>query len=139
MRLGYHALRWAGLNAGRTPSVLVIAPTRELAVQIAEVLESAGKPIGVTTLCVYGGVPKQPQVWGGSHPSHPLFGPRHGHTHTRMRMRTCTWESAKSALYRDLAGTGDYFGGVARVRAPAVSASPSSEVPRGRPRRCGAA
>lgn len=40
----------------------MIAPTRELAVQISEVLENAGKPVGLTALCVYGGVPKHPQV-----------------------------------------------------------------------------
>lgn len=52
----------AGVADGRTPSVLVIAPTRELAVQISEVLENAGKPVGLTALCVYGGVPKHPQA-----------------------------------------------------------------------------
>lgn len=52
----------AGVADGRTPSVLMIAPTRELAVQISEVLENAGKPVGLTALCVYGGVPKHPQA-----------------------------------------------------------------------------
>jgi len=42
--------------------VLTLAPTRELAMQIAGVLEAAGAPLGLTTLCVYGGVPKAPQV-----------------------------------------------------------------------------
>lgn len=50
-------------NAGTVPSVLILAPTRELAMQIAGVLEAAGKPLGLTTLCAYGGVPKPPQVW----------------------------------------------------------------------------
>ena len=44
------------------PWALVVAPTRELAQQIAAVLESAGQPAGLATLCAYGGVPKQAQA-----------------------------------------------------------------------------
>jgi len=40
----------------------MISPTRELAQQIAAVMEEAGERCGVKTLCVYGGVPKQPQA-----------------------------------------------------------------------------
>ena len=50
------------LDAGTAPSVLILAPTRELAMQIAGVLEAAGAPLGLTTLCAYGGVPKPPQA-----------------------------------------------------------------------------
>jgi hypothetical protein len=39
-----------------------VAPTRELALQIAAVLEEAGSRCGVSSVCVYGGVPKQPQA-----------------------------------------------------------------------------
>lgn len=42
--------------------MLILAPTRELAMQIAGVLEAAGKPLGLSTLCAYGGVPKPPQA-----------------------------------------------------------------------------
>ncbi len=42
--------------------MLILAPTRELAMQIAGVLEAAGAPLGLTTLCAYGGVPKLPQA-----------------------------------------------------------------------------
>jgi ATP-dependent RNA helicase DBP3 len=41
---------------------LVLAPTRELAMQISVVLEEAGEAAGLRTLCTYGGVPKPPQV-----------------------------------------------------------------------------
>ena len=40
----------------------MLAPTRELAQQIAAVLESAGQPAKLATLCAYGGVPKQAQA-----------------------------------------------------------------------------
>ena len=33
---------------------LVIAPTRELALQIQEVAEIFGKPLGIHNMCIYG-------------------------------------------------------------------------------------
>ena len=39
----------------RAPRGLVLVPTRELALQVAEVLEPIGKACGVRTLAVYGG------------------------------------------------------------------------------------
>lgn len=36
------------------PIMLVLAPTRELAMQSAEVAEAAGKPCNVRSVCVYG-------------------------------------------------------------------------------------
>ena len=47
---------------GKNPTALVLAPTRELAQQIAVVLDEAGQAAGLRTLCVYGGVPKPPQT-----------------------------------------------------------------------------
>ena len=49
-------------GAGNSPSVLILSPTRELALQTAGVMEEAGSRCGLKTLCVYGGVPKPPQV-----------------------------------------------------------------------------
>jgi ATP-dependent RNA helicase DBP3 len=49
--------------------MLVLAPTRELAMQTAAVVELVGTPCGVESVCVYGGVPKGPQrdaVRGGA-------------------------------------------------------------------------
>lgn len=43
------------------PMMLVVAPTRELAMQSQEVLEVAGKFCGIRSVAVYGGVPKWPQ------------------------------------------------------------------------------
>ena len=43
------------------PVALVMGPTRELVIQIAEVLEEAGRKCGVRTTCVYGGVSKEGQ------------------------------------------------------------------------------
>jgi ATP-dependent RNA helicase DBP3 len=43
------------------PTVLVLAPTRELAMQSEAVCKSAGAEDGLSSICVYGGVPKGPQ------------------------------------------------------------------------------
>lgn len=56
------AQREAGVVTGKGPLALVMAPTRELALQIAAVLEDAGSKCGISSVCVYGGVPKPPQV-----------------------------------------------------------------------------
>ncbi|KXZ43232.1 hypothetical protein GPECTOR_97g770 [Gonium pectorale] len=56
------AQRDAGVVSGKGPFAVVMAPTRELALQINEVLEEAGSRCGVRTVCVYGGVPKPPQI-----------------------------------------------------------------------------
>ena len=48
--------------AGKAPSVLMLSPTRELAMQIAAVMEEAGSRAGLITVCVYGGVPKHTQA-----------------------------------------------------------------------------
>jgi len=44
------------------PVVLILAPTRELACQISEQAEKFAKEVDVASVCVYGGVPKPPQV-----------------------------------------------------------------------------
>lgn len=56
------AQRDAGVVTGKGPLALVMAPTRELALQIAAVLDDAGSKCGISSCCVYGGVPKHPQV-----------------------------------------------------------------------------
>lgn len=56
------AQKEAGVVSGKRPVALVMAPTRELAIQISEVLAGAGAACGVRCVCVYGGVPKGPQV-----------------------------------------------------------------------------
>lgn len=43
------------------PSMIVIAPTRELAMQSSQVIMEAGKNCNVKSLCIYGGVPKRDQ------------------------------------------------------------------------------
>lgn len=41
--------------------MLVLAPTRELALQSAEVIAEVGKHCGIQSACIYGGVPKREQ------------------------------------------------------------------------------
>jgi len=44
------------------PGALILAPTRELALQIQKQLETFGGPFGCKSTCVYGGVPKYQQL-----------------------------------------------------------------------------
>jgi ATP-dependent RNA helicase DDX5/DBP2 len=50
------------LAHGDGPIVLVLAPTRELAVQIQQEASKFGSSSKIKTTCIYGGVPKGPQV-----------------------------------------------------------------------------
>jgi len=50
------------LEHGDGPIVLVLAPTRELAIQIKEECDKFGKSSSIKNTCVYGGVPKYSQV-----------------------------------------------------------------------------
>lgn len=55
-------------NAGRPqqgfakPVLLVLAPTRELAVQIQDECNKFGRPVGIRSVCCYGGASKGPQI-----------------------------------------------------------------------------
>jgi len=53
-----------GCNIGQDdgPIVLILAPTRELAVQIQEESRKFGLRSGVRSTCIYGGAPKGPQI-----------------------------------------------------------------------------
>ncbi len=42
--------------------MLILSPTRELAMQIAAVMTDAGAAAGLATVCAYGGVPKHTQA-----------------------------------------------------------------------------
>ncbi|KAF2673168.1 DEAD-domain-containing protein [Microthyrium microscopicum] len=50
------------LSPGDGPIVLILAPTRELAVQIQQEINKFGKSSRIRNTCVYGGVPKGPQI-----------------------------------------------------------------------------
>ena len=56
-----HVLKHAGGPKAAGVAVLVLAPTRELAMQSEQVCAKAGAPIGLLSTCIYGGVPKGPQ------------------------------------------------------------------------------
>lgn len=51
-----------GAKAGRAPQALVMTPTRELAMQVAEAIHSYGRRRGVVALPVYGGQPIERQL-----------------------------------------------------------------------------
>lgn len=47
---------------GEGPIVLVLAPTRELAVQIQAEAVKFGSRANIRSTCIYGGAPKGPQI-----------------------------------------------------------------------------
>ena len=47
---------------GKEPSALVLVPTRELALQVAQAFASYGKGIGVRLVAIYGGAPARQQI-----------------------------------------------------------------------------
>ena len=49
-------------NHGGSPNILILAPTRELACQIEEECVRFGKSSDIRSTCIYGGVPKSPQI-----------------------------------------------------------------------------
>ena len=62
---GLLKLRFDGSKpVSRRPGMLVVAPTRELAVQTSDVCEAAGAAMSppLMSVCVFGGVPKGPQT-----------------------------------------------------------------------------
>jgi ATP-dependent RNA helicase RhlE len=50
------------LKGNRPIKALVLAPTRELAIQIADSFKAYGKHLGLRTLAIYGGVSQHPQT-----------------------------------------------------------------------------
>lgn len=58
----FRKLAKENLDASEGPAALVLAPTRELAMQIEEAAAKFGKCVGASSLVVYGGVPKPPQA-----------------------------------------------------------------------------
>ena len=52
----------ADRSEGKNPTALVLAPTRELCMQVAEAVHRYGRPFGIRTLPVYGGQPVGRQI-----------------------------------------------------------------------------
>lgn len=55
-------LKGEGKRAPKTAKALILAPTRELAVQIGENIDTYGKHLHLRSLLVYGGVSERPQI-----------------------------------------------------------------------------
>ena len=51
-----------GGRGPKSPALLVMAPTRELACQIEVEAAKFGRPLGLRSACVYGGAPKSLQI-----------------------------------------------------------------------------
>ena len=49
-------------SKGTTVSTLVVAPTRELAIQTHDTLSALGEPFRIASVAVFGGVDKAPQI-----------------------------------------------------------------------------
>ena len=54
--------RLAGISPRPRPSALILVPTRELAMQVAEAVEKYGKPLSIRVLPIYGGQPMDVQL-----------------------------------------------------------------------------
>ncbi len=54
--------RIAALTPRPRPSALILVPTRELAMQVAEAVEKYGKPLNIRVLPIYGGQPMDVQL-----------------------------------------------------------------------------
>jgi superfamily II DNA/RNA helicase len=52
----------AAARAARPPAALIVVPTRELAIQVAEDIKRAGARLGARVLTVYGGRAYEPQI-----------------------------------------------------------------------------
>lgn len=50
------------MNRRVVPKILVLAPTRELSVQILEQAQKFGRPLNIRSVCCYGGSSKFPQI-----------------------------------------------------------------------------
>jgi ATP-dependent RNA helicase DDX5/DBP2 len=60
--LGILDNKWGPKEARNGPTGLVLAPTRELAVQIEEQATKFGRPNNIFSVCCYGGAPKHQQL-----------------------------------------------------------------------------
>merc|ERR1711988_1292622 len=60
--MGVHINAQPHLKRGDGPVMLVLAPTRELAVQIKEECDKFGGSSGIKNVCVYGGAPRGDQA-----------------------------------------------------------------------------
>jgi ATP-dependent RNA helicase DDX5/DBP2 len=59
----HHEVNAAQRGPGQTkPMLLVLAPTRELSVQIQEEAQKFGRPLGIRSVCCFGGASKYPQI-----------------------------------------------------------------------------
>ena len=56
------SLRGRANRGFRKPVLLVLAPTRELACQIMDETKKFGRPLGISSVCCYGGSSKYPQI-----------------------------------------------------------------------------
>lgn len=59
---GSNRIGWCAAEPGDGPIVLILAPTRELAVQIQQETAKFGSSSRIKNTCVYGGAPKGPQI-----------------------------------------------------------------------------
>ena len=50
------------VKKGRSPRVLILTPTRELAAQILECIENYGQNLTIRSTCIFGGVSIRPQI-----------------------------------------------------------------------------
>ncbi len=81
----------------RDPHALVLAPTRELAIQVAETFHQFGRPRGAKVLAVYGGQPIDRQLRALRHPVDVIVGTP-GRVMDHMRRETLRLSSISTVV-----------------------------------------
>lgn len=81
----------------RDPRALILAPTRELAIQVAQTFHQFGRPRGATVLAVYGGQPIDRQLRALRHPVDIIVGTP-GRVMDHMRRETLRLSSVSTVV-----------------------------------------
>ena len=71
---GFLYIQQQRVNPMQGPSLLTLAPTRELAMQIEVECQKFGMPLGIRSVCCYGGAPKGQQLMAMRQGCHVVIG-----------------------------------------------------------------
>ena len=71
---GFMYIQQQRVNPMQGPSLLTLAPTRELAMQIEVECQKFGLPLGIRSVCCYGGAPKGQQLMAMRQGCHVVIG-----------------------------------------------------------------
>jgi Superfamily II DNA and RNA helicases len=87
---------------GRSPKALILAPTRELALQIDRTVQPIARSVGLFTTQIYGGVPQARQVGALKKGVDIIIGTRVASRTCRTRASSTSRRSASSCSMRPI-------------------------------------